>query len=240
MADKFIGKCDKCMQEFRYYIVHNGFNESSYAYCDKCGKTAFFDTYKVPTQLKNIFVASARHRSISKNLEPHICACVCGGSFAHGASPRCPHCKETLSAEAARKYIEANAVGTKKGWKWQGSWTDIYSVVIEDARVNDNWKPCSPELSPKNNTNLVVEKTKKNQFLLVPISVIIGLVVITQIHLTSSLVKNIILIALTISLSSVLFWFFVYSSFGKWLEGWFKKSYDDFINSVEDSKKKHR
>ena len=69
---------------------------------------------------------------------------------------------------------------------------------------------------------------------------IIGLVVITQIHLTSSLVKNIILIALTISLSSVLFWFFVYSSFGKWLEGWFKKSYDDFINSVEDSKKKHR
>lgn len=142
-----LGKCDKCGKEFNYYIIHNGFNESSYAYCNKCGKTAFFDTYKVPKEIQWFFIPHARHHTMPKELEKYIYPCDCGGSFIHDAVPRCPHCKKVLSANTAREYIEANAPGTEKGWHWQNNWTDTYAIVIEDNRINDNWKLFPPKLS---------------------------------------------------------------------------------------------
>jgi hypothetical protein len=40
---------------------------------------------------------------------------------------------------AATKWMEGNAPGTKKGWRWQQSWTETYSVIVEKQSVNDNW-----------------------------------------------------------------------------------------------------
>jgi hypothetical protein len=40
----------------------------------------------------------------------------------------------------ATEYIEPQAEGTKKGWRWQRTWTGLYSIIIEDSVVHDVWK----------------------------------------------------------------------------------------------------
>ncbi|MFA5094423.1 MAG: hypothetical protein WC512_04195 [Candidatus Omnitrophota bacterium] len=132
--------CESCGKSISYRLVHNGFNESSYAYCDKCGKTAIFDTSMVPNSLKELFYKNSRHNVISKELEIYIMPCDCGGRYRYGASPRCPHCKKELSAVYARKNIEDNSPGAKNGWTWQGNWIGIYAIIIEDKSIINCWK----------------------------------------------------------------------------------------------------
>lgn len=72
-------------------------------------------------------------------MESHLNACQCGGSFRKGAAPRCPHCNQRLSPEFASTYIEANAEGTQKGWRWQKSWDGLYCIVVEGRFVEDNF-----------------------------------------------------------------------------------------------------
>jgi hypothetical protein len=82
----------------------------------------------------------APYQEIPVELEPYIQPCQCGGTFKKGALPRCPHCKQPLSAEDATNYIEKNALGTKNGWLWQKNWQDTYCIVIENKLVSDNFK----------------------------------------------------------------------------------------------------
>ena len=133
MSDK--GKCEHCAAEFEYGIIHSGFNDSAYAYCEKCGRTAVLDGWKLPAGTKVRI-----HQAISKEAEEELEPCECGGRFRHGASPRCPHCRRELSAELAARWIEANAPGTAKGWKWQRDWVGCYMLSIERHFVRDNWK----------------------------------------------------------------------------------------------------
>jgi hypothetical protein len=130
-----VGNCEHCTKSFGYYLIHNGFNDSSYGYCDQCGMTALLDGWKAP---KNVHLKL--HQSITPEVEPSLVACKCGGTFRAGAGPRCPHCSEPLSAIRAADYIEPQAEGTKRGWRWQRSWTDLYCIIIEDKVVNDVWK----------------------------------------------------------------------------------------------------
>jgi len=132
--------CESCGKKINYLFIHNGFNESSYAYCDKCGKTALFDTSMVPNSLKELFNQNSRHNVISKELENHIMSCDCGGRYRHGASPRCPHCNKELSAMYAKRYIEDNSPGAINGWKWQGNWVGLYAIIVEDKSVKNCWK----------------------------------------------------------------------------------------------------
>src|SRR5437773_12380061 len=56
--------------------------------------------------------------------------------------PGCPSQQE-ICVELEKymlSYVEANAPGTKKGWRWQGNWHDTYCMVIENRVVNDNFK----------------------------------------------------------------------------------------------------
>jgi hypothetical protein len=133
MNDK--GKCEHCGTAFNYRLIHNGFNESAYAYCDTCGMTAMLDGWKIPEPIK-----MRVHQEITPDTEQHLAPCTCGGRFVHASSPRCPKCLKPLSAEKATVWIEENALGTKKGWRWQKNWTDCYAILIEDRVVNDNWK----------------------------------------------------------------------------------------------------
>jgi hypothetical protein len=130
-----IGVCEHCKKQFGYYLIHNGFNDSSYAYCDACGLTALFSLWTVP---KSISVKP--HQIITPEIEPHIAPCQCGGAFKASAVPRCPHCQQTLSAVLATDYIERQAEGTKKGWRWQRMWTGLYCIIIEDRVVHDVWR----------------------------------------------------------------------------------------------------
>lgn len=131
-----IGTCEHCGGTFTYALLHNGFNESAYAYCDSCGITAVLDGWKMPdgiqVQLQTV---------IKPEDEILLLPCECGGVFKSGASPRCPHCHSPISVESARQWIEANAPGTAKGWRWQCSWTGLYAIVIDKKLVRDNWKP---------------------------------------------------------------------------------------------------
>jgi hypothetical protein len=131
-----IGDCEHCKKQFGYYLIHNGFNDSSYGYCDTCGMTALLDGWKAPKHVRLTL-----HQSITPEVEPSLAQCTCGGTFRAGGSPRCPHCNEPLSAIRAAEYIESQVDGTKKGWRWQRSWTSLYCIIIEDNVAHDVWKP---------------------------------------------------------------------------------------------------
>jgi hypothetical protein len=132
-----IGECEHCRSHFQYVLIHNGFNDSAYAYCDSCGKICFLNCWynQIP---KNAHLQV--HKCITPELEPLLEFCSCGGHFKFGASPRCPTCRQELSAENATTYFEQNAPGSAKGWRWQKNWTDCYSVIIENQAIKDNWK----------------------------------------------------------------------------------------------------
>ena len=147
MRTNDIGICEHCQSQFQYFLVHNGFNDSAYAYCDKCGKQCLLSGWhrEIP---KNAHLEV--HKCIKPEIEPLLQPCSCGGSFKFGASPRCPTCHAELSAVKASIYFEKNAPGTIKGWRWQKNWTDCYSVIIEGQVVNDNWiKWKTPALAPR-------------------------------------------------------------------------------------------
>jgi hypothetical protein len=136
--EKDIGRCETCGEKFGYYLIHNGFNDTAYSYCDSCGMTSLVGGWgdtKVPKEARLKI-----HGVISESAEPFLKRCQCGGRFRRGASPRCPHCNAELSAVGATKYIEENAPGAREGWRWQQDWVGMYCIVIEDKLVENNWR----------------------------------------------------------------------------------------------------
>jgi hypothetical protein len=131
-----LGTCDECAEQFSYDLVHNGFNDSAYAYCDRCGCTALISAWTTRPQ----DVPIKFHQAISEDVEPFLKGCVCGGHFRANAAPRCPSCNAALSADAAASYIEANAPGTAKGWRWQRDWVSLYCLVIDHRLAKDPWR----------------------------------------------------------------------------------------------------
>jgi hypothetical protein len=130
------GTCDMCGRTFQYWLVHNGFNDSAYAYCDTCGCEASLSIWcqDIPPQAH-----LKPHGPVNPEAEGLLRPCSCGGTFRAHATPRCPHCNSALSAESARSYIEANAPGSATGWRWQGSWQGLYSLIVEGRSIKDNW-----------------------------------------------------------------------------------------------------
>ena len=131
------GRCDHCGHTFGYHLIHNGFNESCYAYCAECGMTALMDTGYHDRADQGL----PRHRSITAGGDQFLRSCACGGRFSPGASPRCPHCKQALSATEAAQWIEANAAGSTWGWRWQRSWDGLYAIIIDDRVAHNPWRP---------------------------------------------------------------------------------------------------
>ena len=133
--EKDIGYCETCHKQFGYYLIHNGFNDSAYAYCDTCGEACLLNLWHLPkgVEIKDYGV-------IPESVEPFLKSCECRGTFRKGASPRCSHCNSILSPIEATKYIEANAPAAKDGWRWQQSWEGLYCIIIEDKVAHDCWK----------------------------------------------------------------------------------------------------
>ena len=130
------GLCEHCGAEFTWYLIHNGFNNSCHAYCSDCGITGILSLYS--PQLRNLPLADTGE--IATELELLLKTCDCGGHFVAGSSPRCPQCKNVLSADRAAVYIEAASPGVKKEWRWQRSWNGIralYCIVVNNRAVYD-------------------------------------------------------------------------------------------------------
>lgn len=124
------GDCEHCGQFYRYSLLHAGFGDFSYAYCDTCGKLATFSSSS--SFLLSMPRAVSPHQVIDDAWGPHIRSCDCGGAFRRGASPRCVVCTRPLSAEHATGHIEHNFIGGGRNWRWQRNWTDTYCLEIED------------------------------------------------------------------------------------------------------------
>jgi len=136
-AQPSVGVCEHCHKQFPYWLIHNGFNDSAYAYCDSCEYSVTLSGWHrgIPAKAQLQI-----HKRISKDIEPFLKPCPCGGIFRADASPRFPHCRQSLSPIAAKTYIEANAPGTKKGWRWQDNWSDIYSVIMDGKSLTNWWR----------------------------------------------------------------------------------------------------
>jgi hypothetical protein len=130
-----IGHCEHCGRSFGYMLIHNGFNESVYAYCEACGRTAILDGRRLPTGAH-----IPLHQAIPADRGDLLQPCICGGRFRGDAGPRCPVCRKALSAQLAASWVEAQAPGTVQGWRWQQNWQGLYCIVIEDQVVYDNWR----------------------------------------------------------------------------------------------------
>lgn len=109
------GQCEHCSGTFRYRIIHNGFNDSAYAYCDKCSFTVILSGWTQSAKRTALRI----HQRVAPELEILLKPCPCGGAFRSSADPKCPHCARGLSAVTAPAYIERDAPGTAKGWRWQ-------------------------------------------------------------------------------------------------------------------------
>lgn len=133
------GCCEACKGSFPYYLIHCGFNDSAYAYCRRCGRTAILDVLVAP---KGVEVRLGE--PVPSAVESRLLPCECGDRFSGTSCPRCPHCSHELSASLATEWIEANAAGTKSGWRWQRSWSGLYAIVVSDRVVKDNWLPTHP------------------------------------------------------------------------------------------------
>lgn len=131
------GSCEHCNATFPYALIHNGFNDSVYAYCACCGLVAFISAWDNKIPLAANFKA---HKVITEEMKLLIKPCSCGGSFSNKASPRCPSCKEVLDPYKATKWIEKDAPGTAKGWRWQGNWFGLYAIIIDNKSAELEWR----------------------------------------------------------------------------------------------------
>lgn len=121
------GHCEHCGKAFGYFLINSG-----------CGKTAELSVYdkRMPKLLRDC----PPFREICVELEQYIQPCQSGGAFKKGATPRCPHYVQPLSAEAATALIEMNAPGVKKGWACQKNWHDTNCIVIENRLDSNNFR----------------------------------------------------------------------------------------------------
>lgn len=126
--------CPACAGPFQFGLVHNGFNQSSYAYCGRCGAIALCSHWTWPAG-----ILEGEHGPLVPEQIAHLKPCACGGAFHTHAMPRCPSCGIALDPVEAAVWIEAEAEGTAKGWRWQRSWQGLYSLTVGQNLVKDPW-----------------------------------------------------------------------------------------------------
>jgi hypothetical protein len=156
------GDCEHCFRSFHYTLLHAGFGDYSYAYCDSCGLLATFNHSN--SYLVNMPRLSIPHQVIDRAWESFLSPCNCGGQFRAGASPRCVHCRAPLSAQHAASYIERNTKGAGRGWRWQGNWTETYCLAMEDTRSPGSLRQVNDPFLERN------DKAAKSQKKFWPIS----------------------------------------------------------------------
>lgn len=133
--EQHAGECDACGQMFRWYTIHNGFNNSFYAYCSGCGTTAILDFYGTPLT-QHPAVAKLIAGEIPKQVEDLLKPCTCGSRFLPGARPRCPNCAhELLPRAGANDYASAGSQRKARGWPLTWNPAQIYCVIINDRVV---------------------------------------------------------------------------------------------------------
>jgi hypothetical protein len=117
------GRCQACEAAFEARLIHNGFNDSAYAYCAQCGTLALCSLWKWPASLPRV-----DQGPLASEQTDHLRPCSCGGRYTPTAGPRCPKCRAELDAEAA--------------------WHGLYALMIGGSAENDPWEELSSATRP--------------------------------------------------------------------------------------------
>jgi hypothetical protein len=93
-------ECPNCHQKINSEypdIIHSGFNDSGFLYCDKTGDlltwSSFDKKYIELIGQTQPWQLSTKQKAI---IESSLKACDCGGRFLFSATPRCPNCNSPI------------------------------------------------------------------------------------------------------------------------------------------------
>ena len=138
--EQYSGQCESCGQAFYWYPIHNGFNNSFYAYCSRCGTTAILDFWGTPLT-RHPGVAKLVAGEIPNQIEDLLQPCSCGARFRAGSKPRCPHCGHELLPRAGPNGEAANEPQrTRQDWPLTWNPAQIYCVIINDKVAYNPFK----------------------------------------------------------------------------------------------------
>jgi DNA-directed RNA polymerase subunit RPC12/RpoP len=125
-------KCSRCARSFEYYRIDNQINDSWYIYCAKCGSTGLLYS-------RNAFPQDVYEKSgyeLASEAEPFLPACSCGGTFKHGAHPRCPYCGLELSRDEIVEMLDH--FYSKREWSAATSEIGcLQNCLVINKRVQD-------------------------------------------------------------------------------------------------------
>lgn len=78
-------------------IIHAGFSDSGFLYCDKNGDlvtwSSYDKTYAGLVSNKHPWDLSRKEKAL---VEKNLIDCPCGGKFTFAAKPRCPNCNHEI------------------------------------------------------------------------------------------------------------------------------------------------
>lgn len=79
-------------------IIHSGFNDSGFMYCDNCPNILTWSIYdRNYEKLVNGKVPWLLNDSEKNLIEESVIKCESGGNFRFSAKPRCPNCNNIIS-----------------------------------------------------------------------------------------------------------------------------------------------
>jgi hypothetical protein len=130
--------CASCAKTFSVALLHNGFNNSEFLYCDTCHRVAILNFYSrrsnLLLQLADMSggVLWSWRNSIEANrdIEMRLSPCQCGGHFSFQAAPHCPICRAALNLQDVLRQLNV-----RQGWN--NGWRGIYCLVVEGGIVED-------------------------------------------------------------------------------------------------------
>ena len=106
-------------------IIHSGFDDTGFMYCDKCGDILTWDAYdpnyeaivgdKLPWMLND---------DEKIRVEKAVISCDCGGNFKFEAKPRCPKCNNEIPdilPDAIHFIILNNEINSRERNIWKAT-----------------------------------------------------------------------------------------------------------------------
>ena len=115
------GTCESCESSFPYYLIHNGFNDSTYAYCDHCGRLAILNLAELEKRIGPLPPLVSSSRSPRKARHPSNPARATAdfvGRRRHAAlraGRRCPRKRRRNGSNGTRRERRAAGDGSAHG-----------------------------------------------------------------------------------------------------------------------------
>lgn len=131
-----IGSCENCNQRFSYALIHNGFNDSAYAYCDTCGCVASSLLGREPPTASR-FASTARLPRTSSGTLIDVAA---------GVSFELKHRRDARIADTHSRLMSPPDIlrrmrqGPRKDGAGNVNWQGLYCIIVEGRSIKAPWK----------------------------------------------------------------------------------------------------